>query len=704
MHSTALYQLFDPAPYLSALALIRIPHRLDQTQPKPAPDDDFGSAFFITASGVLLTAAHNLTINGKPGGDLLPWVWVCCFDSGTKDWTDAIKVGVRASLVDRNLDVAVLRLERFRTIEPLKVAADWAKGNNIAVLGFQPDPNRASGFDVHWLPCAIPFNFPVAPFDITTDAHEPALRLLPIDGQAPLGKGISGGPALNLDCEGNPAIAIEKAETEGFELRSAEVKTTAIRWVRNLLEQLPEAREAVWLSKRDVPGVPHDIRRPGAMAPDHRQHHAVVAPSRPAMLGGATGPQRDGARTGPHPRPWLRTVLPFALPAVALWATTALPVWNTLDVDIVGPQAQQVVRLLSGSDGEPDVRLATDAVVRDGQGSALELTRQFNPAFEGKSGFGRGWRLFLPLSMTLDSTESTIVLGNLIGPKRIRATNHVTGDTMTLTYEDRPSGESGYFGAGLERFGRLVIQTNGGFFLRDRSGRELQFDPVLHPVVVDAGSGGRWVYHYSEDRLAAIRSLPERLTADNGFQSGDLRVVDRLDAATLRFVSEADGLRRFEPDAAGRWSHATMNQVLTIRLYDRWNNEFIFQGPEEFIILNNATASPAEPGAVRSGITFGYDSLGRVDRATIAGQGDVRYEYDDDDRLVAVVGLDGSRIRYRYDTAGLPVRQMSRRTLALRLLPAVAGTALMLYPLLRLLRDSRHRRPARAAAAPAVFR
>jgi hypothetical protein len=72
MSSPPGHTLFDPTPFWPSLALIRIPRNLKTAGAHPDPKDEFGTGFFITTSGILLTVVHNLTRNGKPTGRLLP--------------------------------------------------------------------------------------------------------------------------------------------------------------------------------------------------------------------------------------------------------------------------------------------------------------------------------------------------------------------------------------------------------------------------------------------------------------------------------------------------------------------------------------------------------------------------------------------------------------------------------------------------------
>ena len=204
----------------------------------------------MTKNGFLLTVAHNLTEDGKPNGKLLPWIWVCCFDPVVRDWTDIHRAEVDRRFIDPKLDAAGLKIS-VKVSAPLCLATDWQKEDSIAILGFQPEDGRTSGFNVRFLMCHIPRNWEVAPFDLREDP-EPSLRLGMIDrGYQPLGRGISGGPVLNCECEGYPTIAIEKAQEypPPDEQRPPEIKATAVNWLRGILNKLPEARQIVWLRR-----------------------------------------------------------------------------------------------------------------------------------------------------------------------------------------------------------------------------------------------------------------------------------------------------------------------------------------------------------------------------------------------------------------------------------------------------------------------
>lgn len=190
---------FNPKGFYPVLALIRIPHDVRDVTRKPGLDDDFGTGFFVTKEGTLFTVAHNLTENGKPDGQPLPWVWVFCYNAATRDWTDKHFVEVDPNLIEPNLDAAILQVQGAPA--SLGLTADWRLGDSVVVLGFQPvdvENNRVENnrFVVRPLFCEIPRNWPVAPFDLKDVDGEPVLRLGMTLGQQPLGEGISGGPVL----------------------------------------------------------------------------------------------------------------------------------------------------------------------------------------------------------------------------------------------------------------------------------------------------------------------------------------------------------------------------------------------------------------------------------------------------------------------------------------------------------------------------
>jgi hypothetical protein len=97
--------LFDPVPFYPCLALIRIPANPRVELDSSDIRDEFGSGFFITGNGVVLTAVHNVEWLRPEGYSyrpprLLPRVWVCTYDESDRDWTFRQRVHVEPRLFD----------------------------------------------------------------------------------------------------------------------------------------------------------------------------------------------------------------------------------------------------------------------------------------------------------------------------------------------------------------------------------------------------------------------------------------------------------------------------------------------------------------------------------------------------------------------------------------------------------------------------
>ncbi|RJR29405.1 MAG: serine protease [Desulfobacteraceae bacterium] len=250
-----LLEPFDPSAYYPALALIRIPSDPESMTGGPGPHDDFGTGFFVSENGILVTAAHNLTIDGTPDGPLLKWVWVCCYDENRKNWSRAYRVGVDGKLRNEKIDAVAVRVP-CSVSAPIPISKDWLKEDSVAVLGFQPGADKGMRHAPRWLMCHIPTNWPVAPFDLA-DSDEPVLRLGIISDasdlrkmQQKLGRGISGGPVLNRNLSNSPAIAVLKAIVPEWEERPAELLSTTLWWFKETLDNLPELEQIGWPHRR----------------------------------------------------------------------------------------------------------------------------------------------------------------------------------------------------------------------------------------------------------------------------------------------------------------------------------------------------------------------------------------------------------------------------------------------------------------------
>lgn len=267
--------LFDPQLYYPTLVLIRIPRDLNEK--KPAADAEFGSGFF-GAKGLVFTVRHNLI--DKKTGKPLPWVWVCCYDKNTRDWTDFRRVAVDPDLLDASCDAALLRVPG-NTPSTLPLSFDWKREDDVAVIGFQPRPSGAgSGFWPWSASCVIPKNWPVDAQDIEDPTNQNAFVREPFLGllftaqaqqvEMPVKGGFSGGPVADLRHKIPRVIAVEKAvmprDAEIYKkkpwdpanlpdwvirlLGPSYVLATPLHWFQPLLDRLP-------LEKRPL------IHRPG---------------------------------------------------------------------------------------------------------------------------------------------------------------------------------------------------------------------------------------------------------------------------------------------------------------------------------------------------------------------------------------------------------------------------------------------------------
>jgi hypothetical protein len=210
--------LFYPTPYYPALVLIRIP--VDPNETAPAPDADFGSGFFGGCERLVFTARHNLVDlrTDKP----FDWVWVCCYEESTNDWTDCRKVKIDPNLLDKATDAALLCVDGV-TPGVLFLSLDWRRGDDVAVIGFQEKPIRGtgSGFEPRCISCMLPRNWPIDAQDIEDPkspsgvAREPYLGLQFTTGalysNERVLRGFSGGPVIDLQRGAARVIAIEKA-------------------------------------------------------------------------------------------------------------------------------------------------------------------------------------------------------------------------------------------------------------------------------------------------------------------------------------------------------------------------------------------------------------------------------------------------------------------------------------------------------------
>jgi hypothetical protein len=230
--------VLDAQAALPALALIRT---------SVGTKGYFGTGFFVSRSGVMLTALHNLTTNGEPNGPLLARLLVYVYDDKRTDWVELHEVSTKEAILDIDLDVAVIVVPNVHVARPFRLGAHWSIGDEVSVPGMQEYTRRGSGFDAHWLVCQVP-RPPLLHRLHIQGGPEPSMRLVILDNQLAPGKGISGAPVLKLDHHGLFAIAVQKAVKKGRDLRGPEVHVVPVDWLRDRLDRLPPPHEIVWVS------------------------------------------------------------------------------------------------------------------------------------------------------------------------------------------------------------------------------------------------------------------------------------------------------------------------------------------------------------------------------------------------------------------------------------------------------------------------
>ncbi|MGW4393993.1 RHS repeat-associated core domain-containing protein [Amycolatopsis nivea] len=150
-------------------------------------------------------------------------------------------------------------------------------------------------------------------------------------------------------------------------------------------------------------------------------------------------------------------------------------------------------------------------------------------------------------------------------------------------------------------------------------------------------------------------------TLTGGYSAQQRRSYDYRADGTLRAVDDAlAGTRRFDVDTLGRITSVTGTAGTESYRYDATGN---------VVAANSSAVSGPHSGPrefagnriVRAGANqYEHDAQGRLIRRISPGSRTAQYEWNADDRLVAVTTVDGHRWRYRYDA-------MRRRTAKQRL-------------------------------------
>jgi YD repeat-containing protein len=353
-----------------------------------------------------------------------------------------------------------------------------------------------------------------------------------------------------------------------------------------------------------------------------------------------------------------------------------------------GPLSHALATHLLNSPTRPTERvtLVTDAVLRSPTGQpVLELTRVFSPRASGGT-FGRHWFPLLPYSVTgWDLTP----VGSLSLFHKMTVDHLLTGERSELTLNT----EDGYDwrGPGLEPWKRLVLQNTLGVRLEDDRGNAIQFESDMRLVALTIG-GARWVFHYFEDKLALVNSLPSaiKLSAIGGKQMAKLE--DAMDATSFEQKGTTEEGIEFAPPSLDRWKSLSIaTDGNSAMLTDRWNARYSFKPLSKCTGLYENRVLAGPPDGTITGLRLVYDSDNRVRRVDVGRQGQVFYEYDNEGRLVAMTDASDARHEYEYTAEDEPPRVLlpaKRRTA--RLLGAGVAALAALSGLFLLLRPHRH--------------
>ncbi|MFO1465389.1 MAG: DUF6531 domain-containing protein [Steroidobacteraceae bacterium] len=275
----------------------------------------------------------------------------------------------------------------------------------------------------------------------------------------------------------------------------------------------------------------------------------------------------------------------------------------------------------------------------------------------------------------------------------IRTPSVVTGSVheRRFVYDGKTTGrlvsmlESGFSSTGAIRrrvdlaydpAGRLVRQGTSRFSYDDR-GRLIerrvhsritryQYDALSRPASILLEDGRLASYEYDElGRVASIQigGRCERYAYD---AAGRLERVMRPNGETLRYEYDAADRPISIVDGAGRRIRLERDAEGELRRRELIDADGTFlqkreEGPSDVAgalipVRFDAGERPIGIAGIEGG--YEYDDFGRLSRQKGSG-GDVRFEYDDEDRLAAKLLPDGTRVRFDYERDG---RRITRRS------------------------------------------
>jgi hypothetical protein len=378
------------------------------------------------------------------------------------------------------------------------------------------------------------------------------------------------------------------------------------------------------------------------------------------LMGGPSSPPPEpepspepgpGPGPGPGPYPPSETSSPqwigIALLALGLIVGVAAwfiaPTLATGQIPVGDLSKAIVARVTQAAAGSDAAWLATDAVLRDEAGHAvLEVTRMRTTQASGGI-FGAHWDALLPYAV--ERGQETTQVANARVPTTVTLTNRLNEKKTKLDLQTQ--GRYGYGGPGLAPWKQLSLLSDFGLLLTDDAGSEVEFshdDRVLSLRL----AGARWVYHYQDDKLVLVESIPESVKLGSLGNAGveEATVVDALDSASFKLSEVGPSEGKFNPVRSERWKTLMIDRDGSgARLTDRFDFVYSFRPLDEMTgVISQSLETP--PDHTETGLRFHYDPRGRVARVAVGNEGEVTYEYDEGGGLAVVTDMAGVRRAY----------------------------------------------------------
>ena len=287
--------------------------------------------------------------------------------------------------------------------------------------------------------------------------------------------------------------------------------------------------------------------------------------------------------------------------------------------------------------------------------SNLELVRYFNPASQGDSEFGKGWRLLVPYCLkTLGKPEIEFL--NIKIAKQVEVQNLITGDKEIFTFNKE---RSSYVPdqASKSAWDEVCWLGNGARRLTDKIGSQFEFDGEGYMIKMALSPDHVMQVEYVDDATEAFDKLPylvdaagdETVLVRGGSLPKRMKVVDvaRKTTEILVLSNKGDGVGYVpEKPAESRYRCMTPFTDGSHRLTDKQGNQICFTASGVFERLIPGGDHRIVRSITSGGHKVAFDyAVGVSGQILIAGaklfddkEGAtpthlVRYEYDGEGRL-----------------------------------------------------------------------